>query len=167
MHLRRTNEFSELVLELRGRGGRHDMSLRLSIITAPPSGNGTHGVAEFQPRLVKLRFAITDGTVEHGSDFIMLVSLDIVQHEDEPVAGGKVGDGAFQRQAVDGPGQREVRSSKLRPGPSSGVGSMASSSEIRERPFLRRCIKTTLMARRCNQVEKAESPRKVAILRCS
>src|SRR6266568_2663221 len=87
----------------------HDISLRLSIITAPPSGNGTHGVAEFQPRLVELRFAVTDGTVEHGGDFIMLVSLDIVQHEDEPVACRQVGDGAFQRQAVYGTGQGQIR----------------------------------------------------------
>ena len=41
---------------------------------------------------------------------------------------------------------------------------MASSSEITERPFLRNCISTTLMASRCSQVENADSPRKVAIV---
>src|SRR4051812_10603673 len=90
----------------------HDMSLRLSIITAPPSGKRTHGVAELEPCLVQLRFAITDGTVEHSGNFIMLVSLDIVQHENEAVARRQVGDGSFQGQAVNGPRQGQVRGAK-------------------------------------------------------
>jgi hypothetical protein len=51
---------------------------------------------------VQLGLAITDGAVEHCGDFIMLVSLDIVQHEDETIACRKVRDGSFQGQAING-----------------------------------------------------------------
>src|ERR1035441_744131 len=50
-------------------------------------------------------------------------------------------------------------------GPSSLCGSKVSSSETSGSPFLRKCISTTFTARRCSQVENADSPRKVAILR--
>src|SRR5262249_24030575 len=50
-------------------------------------------------------------------------------------------------------------------GPSSCCGSRASSSDTSGNPFLRRCISTTLTDKRCSQVENADSPRKVEILR--
>ena len=52
-------------------------------------------------------------------------------------------------------------------GPSSCCGSIISSSETSESPFLRRCISTTFTLNRCSHVEKADSPRKVPILRKS
>src|ERR1035438_7518292 len=50
-------------------------------------------------------------------------------------------------------------------GPSSFCGSKVSSSETSGSPFLRRRMSTTFTARRCSQVEKADSPPKGAILR--
>ena len=53
---------------------------------------------------MQLGFAVTNRTVEHCGDFIMLVPLNIVQYKDETIARRQVGDGALQRQTVDGPG---------------------------------------------------------------
>src|SRR5438067_3092482 len=50
-------------------------------------------------------------------------------------------------------------------GPSSCCGSSVSSNETSGNPFFRRCISTTFTESRCNQVENADSPRNVAILR--
>src|SRR5439155_1691573 len=49
----------------------------------------------------------------------------------------------------------------------SSSGSVVSSSEATGSDFLRSRISTTLTVIRCNQVEKADSPRKVPILRKS
>jgi len=51
--------------------------------------------------------------------------------------------------------------------PVSSSGSVVSSSEATGSDFLRSRISTTLTVIRCNQVEKADSPRKVPILRKS
>src|SRR5437868_13730347 len=50
-------------------------------------------------------------------------------------------------------------------GPSSCCGSSVSSNETSGNPFFLRCISTTLTESRCNQVENADSPRNVPILR--
>ena len=42
----------------------------------------------------------------------MLVAFDIVKQEDEPVSGREVGDGLFERKAVDGTGESEVGGTK-------------------------------------------------------
>src|SRR5215469_13433275 len=90
----------------------HDMFLRLSVIAASPSRNGAHGVAELEASLVQLGFAVADGAIQHGGDFVMLVAFDVVEHEYEPVTGGQVRDGALQRETVDGTGQRQVGGAK-------------------------------------------------------
>src|SRR6266704_921803 len=51
--------------------------------------------------------------------------------------------------------------------PVSSSGSVVSSSEATGSDFLRSRISTTLTVIRCNQVEKADSPRKVPILQKS
>lgn len=57
---------------------------------------------------MQLGFAVADGAVEHGSDFVVLVAFDIVENEDETVARRKVGDGALEGEAVNGTRQGEV-----------------------------------------------------------
>ena len=67
----------------------------------------------------------------------MLVTFNVVKDKNEPVTSRQIGDGAFKGQPVDGAAQGQVGSApKLRPGLSSGTGSIASSSEIRLRPLL-------------------------------
>ena len=51
--------------------------------------------------------------------------------------------------------------------PDSSSGSVVSSKDATGSDFLRKRIKTTLTVIRCNQVENADSPRKVPILRKS
>lgn len=98
---------------------------------------------------------------------MMLIAFDIVENKGKSVAGGKIANRAFQGQSVNEPDKVRSGAPKLRPGLPSAAGSMASSIEISDKPFFLRCISTTLMASRCSQVEKAESPRKLEILRCS
>ena len=57
---------------------------------------------------MQLRLAVADGAFQHVGDLVVLVAFDIVQNEDEPVTWGKIGDGAFQRDPIDGSGEHEV-----------------------------------------------------------
>jgi hypothetical protein len=57
--------------------------------------------AEFEASLVELGFTVTGRTFEHGGNLIMLETFDVVKDEDHAVAGGKQGDGALERDAVD------------------------------------------------------------------
>jgi len=45
----------------------------------------------------------------------VLVTFNVVQNEDEPVTGGKIGHRAFQRQPVNGAGQGQIGSPKAPP----------------------------------------------------
>ena len=57
--------------------------------------------AELEAGLVELGLAVAGGAFEHGGDLIVLEAFDVVEDEDHAVAGGKQGDGAFERDAVD------------------------------------------------------------------
>ncbi len=61
-----------------------------------------------QARLVELRLGVADGAVHHLGDFVVLVAVHIVEQEHLPVAGGKLLDGVFQCNAVDGAHQQRV-----------------------------------------------------------
>src|SRR5579875_3385711 len=73
-------------------------------------------VAQFEARLMQLGFAVPDRAVEHGSNFIMLKTLDVVQDETAAVAGRQGGDGPLQRQPVDGAGKGQVGSAEAAAG---------------------------------------------------
>ena len=121
--------------------------------------------AELETGLVELGFAVAGGALEHAGDLVMFEAFDVVEDEDHAIARGERGDGALEGDAVDRAGELLSRQPKSRFGASSSEGLMVSSSETRFRPFLRRCISTRLTVRRCSQVEKALSPRKLPSLR--
>ncbi len=64
--------------------------------------------AKFQAGLVKLRFAVSGGTLEHGGDLVVLEAFDVVEDEDHAIAGGEGADGALEGDAVDGAGELRV-----------------------------------------------------------
>ena len=69
---------------------------------------GTQEIAQLHACLVKLGFAVADGAVEHIRDFVVFIAFDIMQDEDEAVAGRQILNGALERDAIDGAGEREV-----------------------------------------------------------
>ena len=84
----------------------------------------------------------------------MLITLDVVEYKDEAIAGRQIVDSALQGQPVDGAGQGEIGSAEAASGAFFRCGFHG---------FIQRNHRQPLFA----QVEKAESPRKVAILRCN
>ena len=54
------------------------------------------GIAQLYPRLVQLRLAVTDGTIEHGGNLVMLVAFDVMENEDQPITGWQAVDSALK-----------------------------------------------------------------------
>src|SRR5262249_1992983 len=101
-------------------------------------------------------------------NLVVLVTLDVVQHKHGFVTGRQLPDGSFKVDPVHSAAESQVRRSNIFPGPPvSSSGSVVSSRDAAGSDFVRKRIRTTLTVMRCSQVEKADSPRKVPILRKS
>jgi len=57
---------------------------------------------------VQLRFGVADGTSQHLSDFVVLVSFDVVQHKRHSVSRGQTFDGPLQVDTIDRCGKNSV-----------------------------------------------------------
>ena len=98
-------------------------------------------------------------------NLIVLVSLYIVQQKNLRYPGGNVSTARCNCKRSIEPASLGSRHPQFFAG-SFLFGFHASlPAEPTARPFLRNCISTTFTAMRCSQVEKADSPRKVPILR--
>ena len=73
-------------------------------------------VTQLHPCLVELRFAIADGTAQHLGNFIVFVTLDIMQHKDDAVSRRQTLDGPPQVDPIDGSGQDIVTGTDVPPG---------------------------------------------------
>src|SRR6266481_3278708 len=60
--------------------------------------------------LVQLRFRISDRKAQHRSNFIVFVSLDIVEHESLLIAGRQLSDSTLEMHSIDGARQYQVGS---------------------------------------------------------
>ena len=149
---------------------RHGSSLPDTFTAGFLTAYGLFGSARFEefaqlhPCFVQLRFTVSDRTTYHVGDFIVFVALNVVEHKNRAISRWQPVHRILQRNGQSNP---------------TGHGSSApvillrrivlafgrSSSGTTGRPFLRKCISTTLTAMRCSQVEKADSPRNVPILR--
>ena len=58
-------------------------------------------ISQLHSRLMQLGLAVADRASRDFRDFIMLVSLNIMQHKDQTIARRQIGNGALQRQTVD------------------------------------------------------------------
>src|SRR6266478_3803723 len=58
--------------------------------------------------LVQLRFRISDRKAQHRSNFIVFVSLDIVEHESLLIAGRQLSDSTLEMHSIDGARQYQV-----------------------------------------------------------
>src|SRR2546422_7659858 len=71
-------------------------------------------LAQAHPRLVQLRFRVSDRTSHDFGDLVVFVPLDIVENERRPVARRQLGDGPLQIHAVERAGKRsEEHTSEL------------------------------------------------------
>src|SRR6476659_8604976 len=57
---------------------------------------------------MKLRLAIANRAFQHPGNFIMFITLHIVEDEDEPVARWKVLDCSLERNTVQGAGKSQI-----------------------------------------------------------
>ena len=116
---------------------------------------------------MKLRFAVADGTSQHLGNLAVLISFNVVQHEDDAIAGRKAFDGAFENHTVDGTRKNLVLRTEVLLRTTFFVGLQSFFERNLRESLLSDIMRTTLTVRRCSQVENAESPRKVPILRKS
>src|SRR5438552_14442218 len=65
------------------------------------SGLCQKGLANFQPRFVKLRLGIADGAMQKSRDFLMPVALHIVQQKDAAVGLRELANCTDQRDPVE------------------------------------------------------------------
>jgi hypothetical protein len=86
--------------------------LRFCSVTFLPSLLANFLLKEFaEPRasLVKLRLRITDGATHNVGNLVVFVTLDIVKNKHGPIPWGKLLDGAFEVNAIDGTRQSQIR----------------------------------------------------------
>ena len=68
---------------------------------------------KFEPCLVELRFAVAGRALEHGGNFIMFETFDVVQDKDHAVARRERGDGTLECDAVDGACELRVATAEV------------------------------------------------------
>jgi hypothetical protein len=69
--------------------------------------------AETRASLVKLRLRITDGATHDVGNFVVFVTLDIVENKHGPIPWGKLLDRAFEVNSIDGTRQSQIRSTDV------------------------------------------------------
>jgi hypothetical protein len=72
-------------------------------------------VAHLHFRFVQLGFRITDRTIQHLRDFMMLIALDLMQGENLPAALGEFLHNTAQCNAVDRTAEVEIRLADIAP----------------------------------------------------
>src|SRR5215469_415120 len=74
-------------------------------------------LAQTGPRLVQLRFRISNGASHNLGNLVVLVPLDVVKDENGPIARRQFLDGALKIDPIDGAGKAQVRSTHIALGP--------------------------------------------------
>ena len=70
-------------------------------------------IAQSGASLVQLRFRISDRAAHYVRDFVVLVTLYVVEHKNRPIAGRQFPDGALKIDAIHGTAQPQVGSANV------------------------------------------------------
>lgn len=70
--------------------------------------------AKASSRTMEMGLGVSDGPIEHGGNFRMLVALNVVEDNDKLLRRAKAGEGAFEIKAIERRGKLRIGTRELR-----------------------------------------------------